>query len=212
MTLTNVAISTLINDTESSFRAELAAAQNLIDTAQSQLRDVTSTLTSERRTLADLEARALTRQLRDLRIANLRQVNDAHRSHLATTGPPARQDVSVGDADSGLEFDMDVPAEDDADLTPDQAAYLDALPSARVLEARARAYATHNAGLDAQMAGLRGKSFALEKKLRKLIALSTGTAEDQVDVMLGPLRDAVESEGGEEVDYLRLREFLRKIG
>jgi len=29
--------------------------------------------------------------------------------------------------------------------------------------------------------------------------------------MLGPLRDAVESEGGQELDNARLREFLRKV-
>lgn len=174
---------------------------------------------TEKRALAQLEEKCATRQTLDQRIANLRKTNDANRSHLATTGPPARHDVVIGDADSGLTFDasrlpvlpLDRSSATDLQLTPEQEAYIDSLPSANILEARLRAYTMHNAALDEKSRALRGRSFKLETKLRRLIALSTGTGEALVDDMLGPLRDAVESEGGEEVDYLRLREFLRKV-
>ena len=120
--------------------------------------------------------------------------------------------MTVGDADSGLTIDLArLPATPDAELDSEQEALLDSLPPPRVLEARLRAYEIHNSSLEEKNRMLKGKSTKLEKKLRKLIALSTGAQEEQVDAMLGPLRDAVESEGGEELDYSRLREFLRKV-
>jgi regulatory protein SWI6 len=189
----------------------MQAKQSLIDQAQAQLRDATTAITTEKRALAQLEDQRLARQMLELRVTNLRNTNDVNRTHLATTGPPARHDVSLGDADTGLTFDVSDMPDSVEELTPEQERYLDSLPSSTVLEARVRAYTTHNNTLDEKRKTLQGKSFALEKKLRRLIALSTGTEETQVDAMLGPLRDAVESEGGEDVDYLRLREFLRKI-
>jgi regulatory protein SWI6 len=206
------ALATLITDTESSFRSELQARQSLVDQAQANLRDASTTLSAEMRKVEELQARYDARQDLQHRISNLRMQNDANRSHLATTGPPARPDVSVGDADSGLAVDLNqLPGALDAELTPEQEALLDSLPPPNILEARLRAYETHNRSLEEKTRALKGRSTKLEKKLRKLIALSTDAQESQVDAMLEPLRDAVESEGGEELDYTRLREFLRKV-
>lgn len=68
-----------------------------------------------------------------------------------------------------------------------------------------------NKALEENMADLRSKSFELEKKLRRIVALSTNTEEDMVDDMVEKLAMAIESEDGEEVDIGRVREFLRKV-
>ena len=186
----------------------------MVDQAQSKLRDFATGLTAERRKLTELEQKYEARQSLQCRIANLRTSNDASRSHLATTGPPARADVVLGDADAGLTLNISKLSSqtENASTNPEQEAYLNSLQPLSVLEARLRAYHSHNSQVEEKGRALQGRSFKLEKKLRRLIALSTGSDERQVDAMLGPLRDAVESEGGEDLDYSRLREFLRKVG
>ena len=51
----------------------------------------------------------------------------------------------------------------------------------------------------------------LEKKLRRVVALCTGVEEEKLDIMIGGLITAVESEKGEDVEVSRVREFLRKV-
>ena len=73
------------------------------------------------------------------------------------------------------------------------------------------AYKTNNAGLREQAAQLKSRSVELEKKLRRVVALCTGVAEEKVDAMVGGLVVAVESERGEDVEVGRVREFLRRV-
>ena len=74
-----------------------------------------------------------------------------------------------------------------------------------------RAYRVNNLGLVEFANQLRGRSIELEKKLRRVVALCTGTEEERIDGMVGSLVLAVESEGGEDVEVGRVREFLRKV-
>jgi regulatory protein SWI6 len=216
--LTSSALKTLIQDTESSFRSELQAKQSLIDEAQKRLREQTTTLANERRNLASLEAKANERAILKHQIANLRRLNNEKRAFLSTTGPLPTEDVTLGDADTGLSIDIaklrQLSPDDSLSSntrTPEQEAYLKSLPPSHVLEARVRAYAAHNDTLDTRKQDLKTKSAILEKKLRRLVALSAGVAEDTLDTTADRLAAAIQSEEGEEMDMSRLREFLRRL-
>ena len=218
--LTPLALKTLVQDTELSFRSELQAKQSLIDQAQTKLRELSSSFTNERRNLSDLEAKTNERATLKHQIANLFRLNAEKRAFLATTGPAPAEDVSIGDADTGLTIDAaklrsispSDPSLNSAVLpTPDQEAYLKSLPPSHVLHARVRAYRFHNKNLESKKQALKTKSAILEKKLRRIVALSTGIDEAKVDETVARLDVAIQSEEGEEVDTGRLREFLRRL-
>ena len=44
-----------------------------------------------------------------------------------------------------------------------------------------------------------------------MVSLCTGVEESKVDEMVDGLSIAVESEGGEDVEVARVREFLRRV-
>ena len=135
--------------------------------------------------------------------------------------------IKVGEADAGLEIDTTIlpphllesvssptstsPAP--LVLTSEQKSYLThSLPPTPLLLARLSAYRRVNDGLEQQTRGLHDRSFELEKTLRKVVSLCTGVREQEVDEMVGGLSRAVESEGIDEVEVGRVREFLRRAG
>ena len=126
--------------------------------------------------------------------------------------------MTVGDADSGLTVETASmrprsasSASSPVGRTTDQESYLKSLPPSHVLGARVRAYKAHNSSLEARKNDLKTKSSVLEKKLRRVVALSTGIEEEKIDETAGRLAAAIQSEEGEEMDMGRLREFLRRL-
>lgn len=192
-----------------------------MDQAHATLRATTSSLNEERRQLAELQRAADDRKALRQRIANLRRANDNQRNQLILLrGEKSghRRDVSVGDADSGLEVEQQkLPALSEgrplplSPLTPSQQNYLASLPSTAILQARTRAYQTINARLEAQSKDLLSQSIDLEAQLRKVVGLCCGVSEDKVEGMITGLVQAVESEEGAEVEVGRVREFLRRV-
>lgn len=224
-TLTSIiAITTLLSETESSFRSEIQAKQSLIDQTHTKLRETTSLLNEERRRLADFQRKSDDRKALRQRIANLRRANDQQRAYLSSNanGRPAsspaeiRPDIKVGEADAGLEIDTTIltPSHDHKQplqILPQQRDYLATLPPTAILKARTMAYQKNNARLEAQAKNLQDQSSELETQLRKLVCLCLSLEEGQLDQLVGGLRTAVESEGGEDVDLARVREFLRRV-
>ena len=219
-----IAITTLLSETESSFRSEIQAKQSLIDQTHTKLRETTSSLNEERRRLAELQCKSEDRKALRQRIANLRRANDHQRAYIASNAsgrPPSspaeiRPDVKVGEADLGLEIDTTMlPISHDHNqplqILPQQREYLASLPSTAILKARATAYQKNNARLEAQAKNLHDQSSDLETQLRKLVCLCLNLEEGQLDQLIGGLHAAVESEGGQEVDLARVREFLRRV-
>ena len=218
------AIKTLLSDTESSFRSEIQAKQSLIDQTHTKLRETTSLLNEERRRLAKLQRKSDDREALRQRIANLRRANDQQRAYLSsssngrsTTLPTEiRLDVKVGEADAGLVIDTTIlPLSHDHSgplhILPQQREYLATLPPTVILKARTTAYQKNNARLEAQAKKLHDQSSELETQLRKLVCLCLSLEEGQLDQLIGSLHAAVQSEGGEDVDLARVREFLRRV-
>ena len=219
-----VAITTLLSDTESSFRSEIQAKQSLIDQTHTKLRETTSLLNEERRRLAELQRKSDDRKALRQRIANLRRANDQQRAYLSSNvngRPPTspteiRPDIKVGEADAGLDIDTAIlPLSHDhsefLQILPQQREYLATLPPTAILKARTTAYQKNNARLEAQTKNLQDQSSELETQLRKLICLCLSLEESQLDHLIVSLHTAVESEGGEDVDLARVREFLRRV-
>ena len=96
-------------------------------------------------------------------------------------------------------------------LLPHQRDYLATLPPTAVLKARLIAYRKNNARLETLAKSLQSQSSELEAQLRKVVSLCTGVEENKVDEMVDGLSIAVESEGGEDVEVARVREFLRRV-
>ena len=133
---------------------------------------------------------------------------------------PVRTDVRVGEADAGLEIDLtQLPAISISDpaqplsqkLESEHQTYLSSLPPTAILQARTAAYRRVNANLEIQAKALHSQSSELEAQLRKVIALCTGTEESRVEEMAVGLIAAVESEGSDDVEVGRVREFLRRV-
>jgi regulatory protein SWI6 len=124
-----------------------------------------------------------------------------------------RNDIKVGEADAGLDIDTNIlgsPLEPFV-MTPEKRTYIATLPSTAILSARGAAYRKHNARLELEAKTLQSQSGELESQLRKIVSLSTGIPEDKVDGMVDGLIAAVASEGGDDVEVGRVREFLRRV-
>lgn len=122
--------------------------------------------------------------------------------------------IQVGEADAGLVVDTSILGNPDEPftMTPERREYIfTTLPNISILKARTTAYKMHNGRLESQAKALKAQSSELERQLRKVVALSTGVEEERVDGMIDGLMAAVASEGGDDVEVGRVREFLRRV-
>ena len=181
-------------------------------------------MNEERRRLAELQRKSDDRKALRQRIANLRRANDQQRAYLSSNASgrsassPAeiRLDIKVGEADAGLDIDTTIlPFSHDHNqplqILPQERDYLATLPPTAILKARTTAYQKNNARLEAQAKHLQDQSSELETQLRKLVCLCLNLEESQLDQLVAGLHAAVQSEGGEDVDLARVREFLRRV-
>ncbi|MCJ1392616.1 transcriptional regulator swi6 [Xylographa bjoerkii] len=212
-------ITTLLSDTETSFRTEVQSKQALIDQTHAKLRETSTLLSDEKRRLEDLQRRADKRKEMQQRVINLRRINEEQKMQLTRSGSngshQVRMDVKIGDADAGLDINITsmppVSVSDTVQISPPQQAYLSSLERVEVLRARVTAYQAHNASLENYTAQMKSRSVELEKKLRRVVALCTHVEESKLDTMIGGLITAVEGEQGQDLEVGRVRDFLRKV-
>ena len=215
----------MISESQTSFKSEIQAKQSLIDQTHARLREESSIFTDERRRLEDLNQRLNQRKSTSQQIANLQRANYDYRQQWSRAGndpKELREDVKIGDADSGLEIDQKVIPPNLLDnlnpsrplseqLSPAQLSYVSKLRPAPILAARQRGYVKTNRRLEARLKDLQSRSSVLEGQMRQVLALCTGLSEDKVEAMVEALMQAVESEREEDLDMARLRGFLRMI-
>ncbi|KAK0610245.1 Regulatory protein SWI6 [Lasiodiplodia hormozganensis] len=224
------AMSSFLSQTESQFNAEIRLKQDLIDRTNASIQSLSTQQRHLSNLLASLQRRQRLHAERSQRITNLKNAIKDQRSRLARSGAisveqamsASKDSIRVGDADSvspvqsklGQLRDMSPDSANSVDLnalSSSQHSSLVSLPSANTLRAALSAYDSNNAELRARAAGLRERNGELEAQYRKVVCLCTGVAEDQVEVLLGSLVKAVESEVGDGVEVGRVREFLRKV-
>lgn len=202
---------------EKDFQGEIEAKQEQATTTLNQLREVTLKLGKEREKTNQLRQRS--RQHAELRqhCQNLRRAideeNSRFREKLGNTNgnvPGMNGERLDPDAPFAILPELIAPVTDSRTFSPQQMEYLQLLPSASVLKARARAYRTNEDMLKEVASRLHDRSTELEDKFRRVVSLCTGVDEDRVDSLLEGLVQAVESDPG-EVDTARVSSFLRKV-
>lgn len=223
--LTFVAITTLLNQTESEFSKEIDKKQAFIDDLHAQLRDASGELGDQRRRVEILQAEAKERDARKTKTANLRRAYDEERARLSQMQSQYGQmngdvEMQLGDADKGLAIsDQASSILSGINVSPHQPLVIDradrqalssSLPPAHVLRARLNAYRAVNQELDGNVRELQSKSSELARKYRQIISLCTSTPESNVDNVIDNLTRAVESEH-HDVELTRVREFLQRV-
>lgn len=208
---------------DADFQAEMKEKDEVLSKTNAALKESSNSLIEEKKKLEELSSKAREREELAQKIKNLKRFNQELRDQLSSTSQ-VQDNVQVGEADKGLDLDGKIDNIDQlfpgdihdlgSNLTQEQITLLTSLERAEVLTGRVQAYQTHNAVLDNEARGLRGKSKDLEEKYRKIISLCTGTPEERVDDLLDQLVQAVISEQKDmasSVDLTRVRDFLRMV-
>lgn len=196
--------------------------QAQIDQTHTKLRETSSLLTEERRRLIDLQEQVTDRKERAQRIANLRAANKEQRTRLSRISNgmggmdlDPRQGIKIGEADAGLEINTEIvplslQPHQPQDFPLDLRNYLASLPPTAILEARSTAYERNLANLQTQKRTLGTRSSELERKLRRLLALTLHCEEESLDQVVDKLLKAMDSEGRDSLGFSRVRKFLRR--
>ncbi|KAI1813216.1 hypothetical protein GGS20DRAFT_577754 [Poronia punctata] len=194
-------ITHLLNQTSSSFQAEVKKKQEDLDALHASLRSTSTQLSDERKTLERLQTAAKSQLLTRQTISNLTRGREEEQKRLAkieqSQGPLDASDMLWETQLQSL------PALDGEGGHVDDGS----IPSATVLRARIQALRNRTDLTRTGVASLKSRSKEIEIKYRKVVALCTGISEEEVDLVLDSLVRAVESEKG-ELEVARVRRFL----
>lgn len=208
---------------DADFQSEIKDKEEILNKTNAALKESGSSLIEEKKKLEELTRSAQAKEELEQKIKNLKRFTQELRDQLSATSK-VQNNVQVGEADKGLNLDGRIYKVDQLfpggvqdlgnSLDQEQITLLTSLERAEVLTGRVQAYQTHNALLENEARGLRGKSKELEEKYRKIISLCTGTPEAKVDDLLEQLVQAVISEQKDmasSVDLTRVRDFLHMV-
>ncbi|KAI0376311.1 apses-domain-containing protein [Hypomontagnella monticulosa] len=192
-------ITHLLNETSTSFHAELRKKQQDVDSLHASLRTTSTQLGDARRQLETLQTAAKSQSLARQKISNLSRGRDEEQKRAAWL------EQSYGRLDPNHSWEAELanvlePAEGDA---PNAAL----LPTSAVLRARIQALKGRTEVMRKNVGNLKGRSKEAEIKYRRVLALCTGVNEGEIDVVIDNLLRAVESEKG-ELEIGRIRRFL----
>lgn len=210
-------------EADAQFQAEIKEKDEVLNKTNAALKESGSSLLEEKKKLDSLTVKVREKEEFEEKIKNLQKFNEGMRSQISSMSQ-VQEHVQIGEADKGLDLDGKIGKVDDlfpaganelgSTLTQEQIQLLTSLERAEVLTGRVQAYQTHNALLDNEARGLKGRSSELEEKYRKIISLCTGTPEERVDDLLDGLVQAVISEQKDmasSVDLSRVRDFLHLV-
>ncbi|KAI3330364.1 hypothetical protein F4824DRAFT_492279 [Ustulina deusta] len=194
-------ITHLLNETSNSFQAEVKKKQTDLDSLHATLRSTSTQLNDARRTLDSLQTAVRSQLLTRQKVFNLSRGREEEQKRLAkleqSQGPLDESSISwEADLQSLPSLDSHEERRDDGSI-----------PSATVLRARIQALKNRTELTRTGVASLKSRSKDIEIKYRKVVALCTGTLEDEVDTVLDGLVRAVESEKG-DLEVGRIRRFL----
>jgi regulatory protein SWI6 len=216
----------MLSQSEADFAAEMKEKKEILDRTNAALKESGSSLAEERRRLEDARSRVREKDELEQKINNLRQATARLRAELGSMNPPPtiQKDVTVGQADKGLDLDGQLPIiaqvfpNGDADpssvMNQDHAILLARLDKAKVMSGRSQVYQRHNQQLEQMAKTLKARSGELEERYKKIVSLCTGADEDKVDDLLDNLVQAVISEQkemGDNSQLGRVRDFLRMV-
>ncbi|KAF9880173.1 hypothetical protein CkaCkLH20_02127 [Colletotrichum karsti] len=192
-------ITHLLNEASSTFQSEVRTKQAVIESLHSTLRTTSAQLSEARRTCEAMQATLRKQQLARQKVSNLSHAREEEQVRLL------QEQKRAGRADAlSSSWETELGAALETARDGEEAGLL---PSAAVLKARLNAVSARRDATRKMAAALKGRSKDVEIKYRRVVAISTGVPEDQVDAVVDGLVRAVESEKGDlEVD--RVRRFL----
>lgn len=194
-----------VDDVELDFQRELEAKQRHIEDMHAQLREATIALAGRKERHTQLKS--LLDQLVGLQRSaqNLeRAIHDEDRSFKEVEERTGRA------IQSSLGFDGNFDADQPFRIWLESDDVVQGKIPPLLLKARITAYKRNEAKLIERANELRGRSVELERKFRRIVSLGTQVPEDQVDMILSGLVQAVESDGP-NVDISRVAGFMRKV-
>ncbi|KAL0944944.1 start control protein Cdc10 [Colletotrichum truncatum] len=192
-------ITHLLNEASSTFQSEVKTKQAVIESLHSTLRTTSAQLGEARRNLEAMQATLRKQQLARQKVSNLSHAREEEQIRLMQEQNRAGRTDSLS---SSWETELGAALE-----TAGNGEEAGLLPSAAVLKARLNAVSARRDVTRKMAAALKGRSKDVEIKYRRVVAISTGVPEDQVDAVVDGLLRAVESEKG-ELEVERVRRFL----
>ena len=208
---------------DADFQAEIKEKDDILNKTNAALKESGSALIEEKKRLEELTSKVRDREELAQKVKNLKRFNQDLRDQLSLASH-VQENVQIGEADKGLDLEGKITRinqlfpgglyEPGNSMTSEQAALLTSLERAEVLTGRVQAYQTHNAVLENEARGLRGRGKELVERYKKIISLCTNTPKERVDDLLDQLVQAVISEQKDmasSVDLSRVRDFLRLV-
>lgn len=208
---------------DADFQAEIKEKDEILNKTNAALKESGSALIEDKKKLDELTSKVRDREELAQKVKNLKRFNQELRDQLSQNSH-VQDNIHIGEADKGLDLDGKISRIDQLfpggvhepgnSMTSEQVALLHSLERAEVLTGRVQAYQTHNAVLENEARGLRGRSKELVERYKKIISLCTNTPEERVDDLLDQLVQAVISEQKDmasSVDLSRVRDFLRLV-
>ncbi|TEA11471.1 Start control protein cdc10 [Colletotrichum sidae] len=192
-------ITHLLGEAGATFSKELKRKQAVLESLHSSLRSTSAQLSEAKREFESMQTASRKQQLARQKVSNLSHAREEEQVRLIQEQNRAgRTDALSSSWETELNAALEMAANgEEAGL----------LPSAAVLKARLNAVSARRDVTRKMAAALKGRSKDVEVKYRRVVAMSTGTPEDQVDAKVDGLLRAVESEKG-ELEADRIRRFL----
>jgi hypothetical protein len=186
-------ISTMVEEALGGIDRDLASSlsqkQEKFDHWHSKIRESAKARQIEQKQLDGLKLKSSDRVELDRRIKNLERSSEGLLAALkGTPGFDPSRIVVVGNADMNCGVDLDTFDQVFADtfdpssgFSKEQIAFLANLSSSDVLEHRLKCYGGFNAGLTAEVDGLKAKNAVLGQNYRRMVMACTGWSADKVD-------------------------------
>ncbi|KAM3536513.1 hypothetical protein MY4038_000348 [Beauveria bassiana] len=197
-------ITHLLGETSSTFQQEMKTKQVSLDSMHANIRNTSTQLGDARRKIEQLTASVTRQQLARRKVANLAHAREDEQTRLMNEQSRSSQPNPSSSWETELGAMLEAAEEHNA------AGGFSAegmLPSTAVLKARIRAIEARRDVTRKMVQALQGRSRDVEVKYRRVVALCTGVAENDVDAVIDGLLKAVESER-EELEIDRVRRFL----
>ncbi|KAJ5974314.1 hypothetical protein N7481_011524 [Penicillium waksmanii] len=186
-------ISTMVEEALGGIDRDLASSlsqkQEKFDHWHSKIRESAKARQIEQKQLDGLKLKSSDRVELDRRIKNLERSSEGLLAALkGTRGFDPSQIVVVGNADMNCGVDLDTFDQVFADtfdassgFSKEQIAFLANISSSDVLEHRLKCYGRFNAGLTAEVDGLKAKNAVLGQNYRRMVMACTGWSAEKVD-------------------------------
>ncbi|KAJ3484395.1 hypothetical protein NLG97_g7057 [Lecanicillium saksenae] len=197
-------ITHLLGETSSAFQQEMKTKQVSLDSLHTTLRSTSTQLGDARRKIEQLTSSVSKQQLARRKVSNLAHAREDEQMRLMSDQSRSSQP----NPSSSWETELGAMLEAAEEQTASGGFGAEGmLPSAAVLKARIRAIEARRDVTRKMVQALQGRSRDVEVKYRRVVALCTGVAENDVDAVIDGLLKAVESER-EELEIDRVRRFL----